>query len=186
MAVDILARGLAALAKQKAESLGDGVSLAGSIDAISDLPEPSASTQGQLYITTEELTTTADFVGGAGVTIPAGTTIGIVKSGGSYLYDATFGQLIDLTTLDSRYLSVSGTVTLAAASWSEGSYAFVVVGAGEADSIMFSPSTADDKLALADADVIVVTAGTTITFTAAGTVPTSDIVLNYTIVRGKS
>lgn len=185
MAVDILARGLAALAKQKAESLGDGVSLSGSIDAISDLPAPSASTQGQLYITTEELTSTSDFVGGAGVTIPAGTTIGIVESGGSYLYD-TFGTLIDLTTLDSRYLSVSGTVTLAAASWSEGSYAFVVTGAGEADSIIFSPSTADDKLALADADVIVVTAGTTITFTAAGTVPTSDIVLNYTIVRGKS
>lgn len=92
MAVDIIARGMAAKAQEKADSLGTGISFKGEVSSVSQLPAPSASTQGQLFYLTEAGTTTSDFVDGAGISIPAGTTIGIVEVNGQYKYD-TFGQI---------------------------------------------------------------------------------------------
>lgn len=80
-----------------------------------------------------------------------------------------------------KFYGTSGTVTLTAANWTDGTYTLTVEDMGENDAIHFSPSTKEDKTALAD--VFVSADGQTVTFTADKT-PTADITLNYFIARG--
>jgi hypothetical protein len=80
---------------------------------------------------------------------------------------------------------VSGTTSLVAANWANGVYTLTVASLGAYDAIFFSPITSADKTAMEDADIIVSTNGTTVTFTAAST-PTTDVGLNYFVARGKA
>lgn len=188
MAVDIIARGMAAKAQEKADSLGTGISFNGEVSSVYQLPVPSASTQGQLFYLTEAGTTTSDFVDGAGISIPAGTTIGIVEVNGQYKYD-TFGQMIDLSTLATKddvvaVRSVGGTATLLASAWNDGVLTLQIADLNTNDSIIFGAQTEADKAAISAADVLVSVSGQTVTFTANGTVPTDDVNLNFNIIRG--
>lgn len=81
--------------------------------------------------------------------------------------------------------SVSGTATVAAASWSGTTYTLTISGLGANDSIFFTPSTTTDQENAGAAGLFfdpTHSAGT-VTITA-DTAPVSDIDFDYTIVRG--
>lgn len=80
---------------------------------------------------------------------------------------------------------VSGSVTLTSGDWSGKVYSLMVESLGANDAIFFSPMTAADKTALENANCIVATNGTLVTFTAT-TAPTEDVELNYFIARGRA
>lgn len=100
-----------------------------------------------------------------------GTDVSLVTTGEKYAWNAIYG--------------VSGTTSLVAANWANGVYTLTVASLGAYDAIFFSPITSADKTAIEDADIIVSTNGTTVTFTAAST-PTADVGLNYFVARGKA
>ena len=87
---------------------------AGSI-AFANLPSADSSHEGFVYNITDDFTTTADFVEGAGVDYPAGTNVAIVNVGTtsapSYKYDVLSG-FVDLSdyakTADLATVATSG------------------------------------------------------------------------------
>lgn len=68
---------------------------AGSV-AFAELPSLSESILGNVYNVTDALTTTANFVEGAGNKYPKGTNVVVVKVGDSYKYDVLAG-FVDLS-----------------------------------------------------------------------------------------
>ena len=81
---------------------------AGSV-AFADLPTPSASNLGFVYNVTDAFTTDNRFVEGAGKKYPAGTNVGIVLQGESYMFDV-MGSEVDLTNyaqIDGDYPSMT-------------------------------------------------------------------------------
>lgn len=62
-----------------------------------NLPAPSADTFRFAYVVTDDFTTTSDFVEGAGIDYPAGTTVGVVNHGTDanpvYMYDVSTGAV---------------------------------------------------------------------------------------------
>jgi len=92
-------------------------------------------------------------------------------------------QLIDEFAIS--IYGTSGQVVLNAELWSEKVYSINVTQLGAYDAIFFSPSTLADKTALENANIIMSTNGSIITFTAE-TTPTADITIDYFITRGRS
>ncbi len=64
--------------------------------AFADLPALTAANSGMVYNLTDNFTTTASFVEGAGNTYPAGTNVAIVYTTGGYKYDVLAG-FVDLS-----------------------------------------------------------------------------------------
>ena len=82
------------------------------------------------------------------------------------------------------FLGDSGSVTLEASKWVEGTYTINPTDLKDTDAIFFYPNTIDDKTNAEDAELFVSTSGTTIIFSAQNT-PSVDITFNYFIARGK-
>lgn len=82
--------------------LGSIYTPAGSV-AFADLPTPSASNVGYVYNITDAFTTDSRFLEGAGIKYPAGTNVGIIQQGSSYMFDV-FGTDMDL----SNYAQIDG------------------------------------------------------------------------------
>ena len=64
--------------------------------AFADLPALTAANSGMVYNLTDNFTTTASFVEGAGNTYPAGTNVAIIYTTGGYKYDVLAG-FVDLS-----------------------------------------------------------------------------------------
>lgn len=80
------------------------VSYGGAITS-ANLPPLTAASLGKFYLVTDSFTTTADFVVGAGVTMPADSHIAVINVGTEqspvYKYD-DFGGFVDLTPLQTK------------------------------------------------------------------------------------
>ena len=102
---------------------------------------------------------------------------------GDYLSDMD-GNLRTIDTFAGAIRSVSGSATLAAASWVGTTYTLTVQGLGNNDSIEFYPATESDqdKANAAGLFVAPATVGNTVTITAR-TTPTENISLVYKITR---
>lgn len=83
------------------------------------------------------------------------------------------------------HLGVGGEIELQASSWSNNTISVTISALGANDAVLLAPVSAEDKSALETANCIVSVENTTVTFTADKT-PTSNISLNYFIVRGKA
>lgn len=72
---------------------------AGSVASADDLPALTVENCGKVVNVTAEITTTEDFVEGAGNTLPAGTNVAVVAGDdeGTFKYDALSG-IVDLTS----------------------------------------------------------------------------------------
>ena len=64
--------------------------------AFADLPALTAANSGMVYNLTDNFTTTASFVEGAGNTYPAGTNVAVIYTTGGYKYDVLSG-FVDLS-----------------------------------------------------------------------------------------
>lgn len=80
-----------------AAKLGSAYKPKASIASADDLQTPVEADLGSIFSVKEAFTTTEDFVGGEGQSIPAGTTIVVVETeDGDYKYDV-MGGMVDLT-----------------------------------------------------------------------------------------
>lgn len=80
----------------------------GNASSIADLPTPSAETLGWLYNMTNDFTTTADFVEGAGINYKAGENVAIIEpTPRVYKYDV-FSGTVDLSTIQSDIATLQG------------------------------------------------------------------------------
>ena len=101
MAIDVVARAMAAQAQERA----DTAYVAGGSLAFENLPAPSAERLGYVYNITNAFVTTQQFVEGAGHTYIAGTNVGIIKQDDNYYYDV-FGAMVNTST----FISTTDTV----------------------------------------------------------------------------
>lgn len=86
MAVDNIARGMAANAKKTAENL-TAFKNGGSL-AFSQLPTPSQNLLNYVYTVTDSFITDSRFIEGAGKSYPAGTKVAVMVRNGAYYFDA--------------------------------------------------------------------------------------------------
>lgn len=84
-----------AVATYVASKLSATYKPAGSI-AFASLPTPAAGNLGNVYNVTNEFTTTATFLEGAGKKYPAGTNVVVIQDGSAYKFDVMAG-FIDLS-----------------------------------------------------------------------------------------
>ena len=102
-----------AATKEYVDTVATGALVAKGSTTFANLPAPSASTVNTFYNVSDDFTTTADFIEGAGHDYPAGTNVAIINVGTeqapSYKYDAMTG-IIDTSNFVTK-TDVNGMVT---------------------------------------------------------------------------